>query len=237
MAKTIFSVQHAVAEILADKEQRAQYLYRLAKSRKYRMAINNLDKNRTNVFFKPVSWKSARDNEYLLVLGVSSKTDAKANGPFFLEIMLFLMDGTLNVATVNHNTEGPKVEIFKYHFFKRYNERFLKQPELDIKDVIYIFFKANPHNCYKQMESKKFNDSYAFIFPDGVSLGNFYYEKKYCVHNTFVTRMMLYKKQTENAEDLLDFIDSVSTKSFAELRDNNTFLSPVKNTVYKSGFY
>lgn len=223
MAKQMYSIQQAVAEIVADKQQCIQYAKRLAASRKYRMAVNKLDRFRKNVFFKPVSWKSKRDNEFLIILGVSSKADAKSNGIFLIIVMLFDFEGRLNAATINEQGDGPKVEIFKYHFFKRYNERFLKQPDLDIKDVIAIFIRANTHNMYKKMESKKFQDSYAFIYPDGVGFGNYYVNKNYCIHNTFVTRMMLYKKQSEMTEDLQEYISNISTKSWAEIRDANEF--------------
>lgn len=223
MAKQMYSIQQAVAEIVADKQQCIQYAKRLAASRKYRLAVNKLDRFRKNIFFKPVSWKSKRDNEFLIMLGVSSKADAKSNGIFLIFVMLFNLDGRLYAATINEQDDGPKVEIYKHHFFKRYNERFLKQPELDIKDVIAIFIRANTHNMYKKMESKKFQDSYAFIYPDGVGFGNYYVKKNYCIHNTFVTRMMLYKNQSEMTEDLQEFISDISTKSWAEIRDSNVF--------------
>ena len=223
MPKQMYSIQQAVAEIVADKEQCIKYAKRLAASRKYRMAVNNLNRHRKNIFFKPVTWRSKRDNEFLILLGVSSKADAKANGVFLIIVMLFLYEGTLHAATFNEQGSGPKVEIFKYHFFKRYNERFLKQPDLDPKDVIGIFIQNNTHNCYKRMESKKFQDSYTFIYTDGVGFGNYYPQKNYCIHNTFVTRMMLYKKQSDMTEDLLDYIEGLSAKSWAEIRDSNEF--------------
>ena len=223
MAKLMYSIQQAVAEIVADKQQCIQYAKRLATSRKYRQAVNKLDRFRKNVFFKPVTWKSKRDNEFLIILGVSSKADAKSNGIFLIFVMLFNFDGCLYAATVNEHNNGPNVEIYKYHFFKRYNERFLKQPELDFKDVIAIFIRANTHKMYKKMESRKFQDSYAFIYPDGVGFGFYYVKKNYCVHNTFVTRMMLYKKQSEMTEELQEYISDISSKSWADIRDSNEF--------------
>lgn len=223
LPKQMYSIQQAVAEIVADKEQCVNYAKRLAASRKYRMAVNNLDRHRKNIFFKPVTWRSKRDNEFLILLGASSKADAKSNGIFLIIVMLFLFEGRLHAATINEQGAGPKVEIFKYHFFKRYNERFLKQPELDTKDVVSIFLRANTHKCYRKMESKKFQDSYAFIYTDGVGFGNYYPKKNYCIHNTFVTKMMLYKKQSEMTEDLLDYIENLSAKSWAEIRESGGF--------------
>lgn len=231
MPKQMYSIQQAVAEIVADKEQCFLYAKRLANSRKFRMAVKNLDRHRTNVYFKPVTWKSKRDNDFLILLGVSSKKDAKTNGMFLTIAMLFSFEGVLHAATFGDIGYSTRVDIFKYHFFKRYNERFLKQPELDIKDVIGIFIRSNPHCCCRKMETKKFQNSYAFLYPDGVGFGNYYPEKKYCILNTFVTRMMLFKNQSEMVKDLKEYVDNISAKSWAEIRDVNNVTYPNCNVM------
>ena len=217
MAKPIYSIQHAAAEIFADKEQRDKYVDRLKMSRKYRLAIQKMKPTQKNVFFKPISWTSARGNEYSIRICVSSKTEGKKHRLQSVELMMFQIDNQTCAAAISVDKDGDLIKIFKHHFIRRYNERLLKKPDMDMGEVICTFLHNNTCGVMMQMESKKYNDSFAFIYPEGIGFGNFNPQQRYSVLNTFVTKDMLYKNQMEVTADMQKIIDLLSKRSLLEI--------------------
>lgn len=98
------------------------------------------------------------------------------------------------------NVQTNSVIKYSMHFFARYRERFLKNENIPLSEVIRTFFERNPFG-----KSKIISTGYISECLDGIEISNDKRKKDNCFkdnqiisYNTFLTREMLNKTQKEN---------------------------------------
>lgn len=173
-----------IDEVNKDLDQ-----YLLFKSRKfsnckyYKEALKH-DKPYT---FKPVFWKSKRENNYLITPYSNGKADTRKYKGICLATMLYYYDdhGKLNGIIQSFHTQH---FFITSHFFDRYAERFLDDDTLGKFDVMAKFLRRNEGIGFEPFDHPKHPNSIIGKTNDGVVLGT--EENGITTLKTFITEDM-----------------------------------------------
>lgn len=101
------------------------------------------------------------------------------------------------------------------HFFRRYAERCLKQPDLLLNEAIYKYAKANPFHVKIYTDEK--SGRYAYAVNDGIILG--YVDKRgVYVDKTFVSTEMLGETQRMAFDTVIGVMNSISQDELIDMK-------------------
>lgn len=149
------------------------------------------------VIFKTVEWTSPKHNKMLLTPISKNRQMTKRFGPMISVCCIFLYKGELCLAAQS-GTVLPwiHVQFFTHHFFQRYNERYLKEPGMEMMDIIKRFI----HNEFADSFSKlvrhpKLGIESFSAFPHGCTFSEIAEHDSYILHHTFVVDDMLHTDQ------------------------------------------
>lgn len=193
-----------------------QYLFfkngKFSNSKYYKEALKH-DKPCT---FKPVFWKSKRENNYVITPYSNGKADTRKYKGICLATMLYYYDdhGKLNGIIQSFHTQH---FFITSHFFDRYAERFLDDDTLGKFDVMAKFLRRNCRIAFESFDHPKHPNSVIGRGTDGVVIGTI--ENGITTLKTFITEDMLkgceidlanesekikkiYDKQVEKFDDL-----------------------------------
>ncbi len=151
---------------------------------------------------------SSRGNSYLGILVYFQTGVGKAKKWDWSSFHVGLMNTGKGVSAIAFYTESKQTIRYNPHFFKRYQERFMRVCDWqtrsrlsmakDIIDVIGVYMKRNLTMTWIETKSVFRNKVHIFgPVNDGVALLQWDKSRKLLQANTFVTMDMLDEKQTE----------------------------------------
>lgn len=161
---------------------------------------------------KSIKYTSPRKNNWLLVFEVNKKVTYSSRYVYTKH------DGFSAYGCLDEIKDG--IVLITKHFLDRYNERFLKRPNISIIDILSTFLERNTDmDIIMQM-----GDEYRIFstIVDGVALGNGYICKGYNIRiiKTFITNNMLFDSQESKYNNIKkQFIDNDKTTPFRDIND------------------
>ena len=173
--------EELVAEFLKDyqhPERKFPYLAKEVRKRAIR--------NRNKFYKKMFDYKSTGKNKLLILVEHNNGT------PLITPVVYYSWGRNMNAMT--KHPDKNQFTHYTSHFFRRYNERFLKKEGLSTLDILKIFIPANSFETFKLIPQKN-TDEYKVIsrFRDGVGLGRFEETNKYSIEylKTFISSVMI----------------------------------------------
>lgn len=158
----------------------------------------------TSAMYWTLHWESPRHNQYTILLNSPSWQDYKHNGLCYVPYLVF--EWLYGKAAAMRCTDKTVV-LYTPHFFKRYNERILHQPQNNAEETIDHFFK---HNGTQQ--TKENNGEMYAVCKDGYLLGTI--EDGIKVFKTIVSYDMLHENQTTAADNLQNILSRYMKEEF-----------------------
>jgi len=182
-------------------------------SRKYLKLAKNYSYRKERVFFKPVSFKSAKGFNYVYRY-YKRAADEKSKSIIGCQDYIWFVKerGIYAIRTIHVNTlmgSSTVYHIYTPHFFDRYRERFLKDLSIDKLKVIETFMFANDHGMALGFSSEKYPDSVWSRCVDGLCLCNQINDSIY-EFKTFVTFAM---SQGGQRQKFIDFTNVEGQKN------------------------
>lgn len=165
------------------------------------------NKSKGPIFFEPVRFKSKNSNDYIIIPFSPGWKDSKRENVAIIHYMYYRR--AEGFYAVSHTLRFYyRYTIYPPHFFQRYQERFLHQPELSQQKTIEMFFKRTLGTA----NADKLDDNkYQLSCTDGVILG-IEDMPGILVAKTFVSVDMLKGKQIDRNKNrnaiLRDFLEA-----------------------------
>jgi len=207
------TVQEIRNAFLNDYEQ---VLYRMVKIdlRKYERVLKK-NKAKGSMMFEPIVFKSKNLNEYVIQLSSSGLKEIRRSGPRFKIYLIYQRpEGYYAALNLESNVTNPNFYIFPPHFFQRYQERFLHQPELSQRETIMAFFQ-NKNTLAFQSELDE-DGEFISVFKDGYMLGNAI-DDDVVIMKTYLNFDMLKGEQIKLKERLDRMLDRFIQQEFREV--------------------
>lgn len=132
-------------------------------------------------FPMPTYYTTSNGHKYMIIAIARKRSSWKNLEYYFARI--------INNKVYSFDSYENNIVIYPLHVFVRYRERFLKDTNIPISDVIKIFFKRNPIFLYKGRVDR----TYMASCGDGVVFG--IVKDGYRVVKTFISTDMQFEKQ------------------------------------------
>ncbi len=185
-------------------------IHSLLSDNKYRRAVLKHGKNGEFQFFEPITIKSKRQYEYVLVPYSCGRSKFKKRGIQYMLFTIINLHGAINIARIFDNRT--KVAFYTEHVLERYVERFIECEEEPINQEFVIdLFKQNLYNTFCRQGGKRKESDLMFCINDGVLLGTVI-ASNVVVYNTFITFDMLKGEQIDKVEALSERLDSLYSR-------------------------
>ncbi len=188
-------------EVMKDKDQIRSFIPSIFQWPDYKRKV----KKALNFPFNYIAhFKSKRGNSYQIYI---TPTDKKKGADNPLVGVYTRMQSKEGIYVARYDIVKDHITLFTPHFFKRYRERFLKDDEMDMDEVIKTYLKRNPNQFSTPRETFTVcNDGAIFIKE---------VDKQMCIGVTFVSNDMQRDEQKEEwekaLEELGDFEDYIKT--------------------------
>lgn len=189
------------AEIARELDEDFKNAYRYVRHLSTKKYLKEaMSRPNCRLVFKPIEWTSPRHNKMLFVFSSMGKRELKRNGFKISMCCIFLYRGQLCLGFMSMAGElRLQVQFFTHHFFQRYNERYLKSPDMETMDVIKHFMHDDIIDMLcQQVEHPKLGVEYISALPHGCSFIEIAEDYTYAIHHTFVTDDMLHTEQLLN---------------------------------------
>ena len=186
-------------EIKKDLPQLHAYMSFLNTGRKYRKYLQGRKPKGDRFIFVIEDWKSRRNNHYTFIFYTKSLRDMLNHG-FANYILTFLNKGNkLSAYRLVRVGDEMNLEVCTSHFIDRYNQRFLKNPDLSRKQAFIEFYKRNntcnvismPSDVHEYNYIATYNDGHCFMKRENDYIN---------VMRTFISRDMLFSSQYDMAD-------------------------------------
>lgn len=155
-------------------------------------------------------FKTKRNNRYIGVFTYTRSSSPRREKTLWQYDVytVGLMETAKGTAAVTLFSENKAGIVMQAHFFKRYKERMLAACDwklrnrlnnaILIEQIIAIYVRRNPHAALMKPNAQYGKRSHLFVpVNDGIALLQYNEKTNTLQANTFVTRDMLSKKQTE----------------------------------------
>lgn len=188
------SIKEIYDEIMKDYHELVDYAER--KKKQYERPIK-----KSNIFpmhFKPIEYRSSRNNKYYMIFRAYKKKDWK--DIHNTTICTYDNEDGLHAVMIYKTT----IAIYPPHFFSRYRERYLLDRALSSKDVILHYFKDN---AVAYGEWSNDGDYLAMTTADGVGVGQTFENAKIYLFKTFLGFDMLFPSQDKYRFEFYEFVE------------------------------
>lgn len=159
-------------------------------------------KTRTKPLDKWFDYKSARNNNWLLMISHHGKYH------YLYPFAWFITEHGINIVSP-WQPAGKKMEFYHYtsHFIKRYNERFLKDPKLPVLETFKRFLVSNMDLNAQSKTPGTYESDIMGIVNQGVIFGTAQYHgyDLYITYKTYISNEMILKFQESTLRDIDDF--------------------------------
>jgi hypothetical protein len=187
------------AEVMKDLEKQPEITERLRLE--YDRERRNLKIDKTKVYPKAYPIKTGRKNTWLYFFQKNPATDKYRSAYDAAGCSTVYYYGEKGLRVLRYCEAGRFMEVFKGHFFIRYNER-LHLNLLNMIDIVKHFFNNNGYlqTEIRQEDGKEFTVG---LCKSGFALGNFYHDPNWMVHRTFISPDLKRRDQDEKEKQLL----------------------------------
>lgn len=189
-------------ELSRDEHNVCVAASRISHDKKYRKP-RLTSSNRGELCFKEVEFTSANKNHVLVFPRSPSRKHFLEYGSVYATPVWFCRYRGQFLAATSANVltdSVANIQIFTEHFFQRYNERCLHEPELSMEEVARKFFRREcGHTSIRSvMDPKTKREEKVCAFKNGCSFVEIGDDYDYFIHRTFVNSEMLFASQNKD---------------------------------------